>query len=81
MTTIEIQRKNVTPREFWNACVRACKKINESMPVDSFDEWKNDHDFNYCMHMNLYGSYTGILEFNFEDDNKGWGYFYMAEVA
>lgn len=91
---VEIQRNNVSPKRFWSICVNECRNKGMTMPMESFDEWANTYDYNYYistvqasimsgMSMSdiktLGSPYLGIMEFDFQNDDVGTGYFFMTE--
>ena len=104
---VEIQRRDVTPREFWSYCRRQIVKRTGSDLLtswcDSFEAWtlsdgvirpcndKYEHNnwdvpavevckmLPYEWQLYLGHTYNFIMEFDFWDDKRGFGYLYLTE--
>lgn len=98
---IEIQRGNITPRQFFTYCKRQLE--HKGLDIENwagFENWSNpispcndtdDHkDWDepqkeicklrpYDYQLFLAGAYNFIMEFDFWDDTKGFGYLFMVE--
>lgn len=92
---VEIQRNNVSPKQFFSYCKKQFKKrtgIDFSW-IESFEEWASPA---YQSHYSQSGidtnivkpfeyhlfercSFNFIMEFTFDEDNMGYGYMYAIE--
>ena len=97
----EIQRTNITPKQFFTYCKNQLKKKNFDIENRvGFDDWEspfapyestcNHEDWEepqkeicktkpYEWQLFLQNAYNFIMEFDFYDENKGFGYFYIIE--
>lgn len=103
MYEIEIQRTNISPKQFFTYCKKEMeKRTGTSLQVwcDSFQEWSSDknecaletnhEDWEipvkeicktkaYEWQMFFGNAYNFIMEFQFDDENKGFGYLFAVE--
>ncbi len=105
MYEIEIQRTNISPKQFFTYCKNEMKKrtgIDLEIWCESFEAWtgnngipesnivSNHEDWDeptkeicktiaYDWQMFLGKAYNFILEFQFDSENKGFGYMYAIE--
>lgn len=100
---IEIQRNNISPKQFFTYCKKQMEKragISIENWVECFDDWAHpvsqsnnvwthsDWDtpqkeisktMPYDWQLYLGETYNFIMEFQFDDDNVGYGYMYAVE--
>ena len=88
---VEIQRSNVSPKQFFSYCKRQFeKKTGITFGwIESFEEWASPAYQNsgidsnivkpYEYHLFERGSFNFIMEFTFDEDNMGYGYMYAIE--
>lgn len=91
---IEIQRDHVKPKHFWEMCAEACKAAGISMEflgLDRYEEWRDAKEYRhgttecferkgpyfYYDHDSECG-HTVELEFEFDNQRAGHGYFYVS---
>lgn len=92
---IEIQRRNISPRSFFTYCDKQMKKkcgVGLDCWLDDYDDWaRESNGYNtrtedeickclpYDVQMFARDGYNFIMEFQFDDDKKGYGYLYAVE--
>lgn len=103
MYEVEIQRNNISPRQFFTYCKHQMeKRTGTSLDVwiDDYEAWAdNTHEFDvnsdhedwdepvkeicrtkaYDWQFYLGKAYNFIMEFQFDTENKGYGYLYAVE--
>lgn len=93
---IEIERTNISPKQFFTYCKKQFEKRtgeNLDMWID-YEQWINPVQKSNtrtkeetCVlqpfehHLYYKGAYNFIMEFDFWDDNRGFGYLYAYETA
>ena len=104
MYEIEIQRSNITPKQFFTYCKAQMEKrigIDLDNWIESYEQWSGensiecdstwDHDDwevpvreickmkSFDVQYFLEKAYNFIMEFQFDTENKGFGYMYAVE--
>ncbi len=91
---IEIERRGVTPRQFWNYCKKQFDKKLIDMFIETFEDFENPfvkherkrHEdgctscvMPYEYQMYAPNAYNFIMEFDYYDEKTGFGYCYAVE--
>ena len=99
---IEIQRSNITPKQFFSYCKKQAAKKGGDLelwigeyelwekPTDPCNDTLKHEDWEtpqteicklqpYEYQLFLAGAYNFIMEFDFYDETKGFGYLFMVE--
>ena len=91
---IEIERRNVTPRQFWTYCKNQLAKRGIEPFIETFEDFENPlakskrtHHEDGCTtcvmpyEYQMYApkAYNFIMEFEYWDEKTGFGYLYAVE--
>lgn len=96
MYEVEIERTNISPKQFFSYCKRELKKradIDLEGWVEEYSTWENGSDFEvkepdetckekpFNFHYYNYNGYNFIMLFDFYEENNGFGYMYAMEFV